>query len=263
MSETFRKFRVYRDVFGPRGWWLAIKTRLARAPYDEQVSTPQGPIFLRLKTSDLNAYAKVFLQHDYDFPVPGSPRTIIDAGANLGFASIYFARKYPGAKIFAIEPESSNFSLLKKNVRPFPNVVPIQGALWNEDTQLDLVDPGIGHWGFQVGPNGPNGPNGPAGASGNNGDIRPSRPVEKVRAFSIATLRREFGFGPIDILKVDIEGAEKELFAEASGWINDVGAIMVELHDRWKPGCTESFEAATRQFPIRSEKGENIFRSRA
>src|ERR1043165_2855989 len=125
LDETFRKFRVYADVFGWPGYWLALRTRLARAPYEQPVHTPTGTLYLRLKTSDLNAYNKVFLSNDYDFPVPGKPKVIIDAGANIVFASIFFARQYPAAKVLAIEPEHSNFQLLERNVRPFPNIIPI------------------------------------------------------------------------------------------------------------------------------------------
>src|SRR5258708_5068257 len=125
MVETLRKFSVYSDVFGWHGYWLALKTRLAARPYEQRVETPTGPIYLRLKTSDLNAYDKVFLKHDYQFPVSGTPEVIVDAGANIGFASIYFARQYPNAKIIAIEAERSNFELLERNVRPFKNIIPV------------------------------------------------------------------------------------------------------------------------------------------
>ena len=61
-----------------------------------------------------------------------------------GFASIYFANKYPGAKIIAIEPEQSNFELLKDNIAPYPNIIPIQAALWHKNEEINLIDPGLG-----------------------------------------------------------------------------------------------------------------------
>lgn len=247
MGETARKFKVYRQVFGLRGYWLALKTRLVSAPYEETVQTPEGPIFLRLKTSDLNAYYKVILTEDYDFPVGGEPKVIIDAGANLGFASIYFARRYPRARIFAIEPERTNFELLKRNVRNYPKISPIRGALWKEDGSMDLVDPGFGHWAFQV---------------SENGATPGAKKVEQVPTFTIPTLLRQHGIDFIDIFKIDIEGAEKELFESAPEWIDRVGSIMIELHDRLKPGCTEAFSKATKGFPVEKSKGENVFRAR-
>lgn len=247
MGETARKFQVYRKVFGLRGLWLAIKTRLASQPYEEAVRASEGPLYLRLKTSDLNAYYKVLLNEDYDFPVCTNPRVIIDAGANVGFASIYFARKYPNARIFAIEPERSNFELLARNVRNFSNITPIRGALWKEDGTMDLVDPGLGHWAFQV---------------AENGRMAGTKKVEQVPTFTVPTLLRQHGIEFVDIFKIDIEGAEKELFENAAPWIDRVGSIMIELHDRMKPGCTDAFASATKDFPVDQTKGENIFRAR-
>jgi FkbM family methyltransferase len=247
MSETLRKFGVYAEVFGWPGYWLALKTRLVPRPYERRVDTPDGPIYLRLKTSDLNAYDKVFLKHDYAFPIDGTPQTIIDAGANIGFASIYFARQFPEAKIIAIEPELSNFKLLERNIRPFKNIIPLQAALWPQDTTLDLVDPGIGHWGFQV--------------RANSADV-PRPRIEKVQALSVPTIMHRFGLDQIDIFKIDIEGAEKELFEAPEAWIDKVQTIMIETHDRMKPGCSASFNNATASFGREQKKGENIFKTR-
>lgn len=247
MGETARKFQVYRKVFGLRGLWLAVKTRLVKAPYEEVVRAPEGPLYLRLKTSDLNAYYKVLLNEDYDFPICRNPRVIVDAGANVGFASIYFARKYPQARIYAIEPERSNFELLARNVRNFSNITPIRGALWKEDGAMDLVDPGLGHWAFQVAETG--------GSAG-------TKKVEQVPTFTVQTLLDQHGIEFVDIFKIDIEGAEKELFENSASWIDRVGSIMIELHDRMKPGCTDAFSSGTKDFPVEQTKGENIFRAR-
>ncbi len=51
-----------------------------------------------------------------------SPETIVDAGANIGVTSIYFANRYPGAKIFAVEAEASNFAMLVKNTQAYPSI---------------------------------------------------------------------------------------------------------------------------------------------
>ena len=246
MGETLKRFQLYSQVFGLRGYWLALKTRLSSAPYEVAVPAPESPIYLRLKTSDLNAYYKVLITEDYNFSLPTEPKVIVDAGANLGFAAIYFARKYPSARILAIEPERSNFELLQKNVRAFKNIVPIRGALWNTDGTMDLVDPGMGHWAFQIG----------------DASTPAVKKVETVPTFTVSTLMRNHGIDFIDLFKIDIEGAEKELFESAHGWIDNVCTIMIELHDRLKPGCTDAFDNATRHFSITQTKGENIFRSR-
>src|SRR6266404_4664431 len=139
MTRIVGKLKLYREIFGRRGLWLPIKTKLARQPKEVQF-LPRGltqPISLRLKSSDLATYKKIFIDLEYDFPLAKSPSVIVDAGANVGFASVFFARKYPNARILAIEPETSNFALLKKNVQEYPNVIPIGAALWTDNKMIN------------------------------------------------------------------------------------------------------------------------------
>ena len=133
-ETTFQLISNYRDVFGGRGWHLSLRTKLSRRPREEQAMPPGGkhPIFIRLKTSDFRTFLKIFRDREYELELGKEPQTILDAGANVGFASVYFAIKYPRAKIIAIEPESANFAQLKRNVAPYPNIIPVQAALWSE-----------------------------------------------------------------------------------------------------------------------------------
>ena len=58
----------------------------------------------------------------------------------------------------------------------------------------------------------------------------------------------------IDILKVDIEGAEKEVF-ETCDWIDAINCLMIETHDRFKPGSSAAVDAVTAEF-FSSKHGE-------
>lgn len=100
------------------------------------------PIRLRLPPSDVPTYKQVFLDGEYDFSVKAPPNVIVDTGANIGLASIYFSNRYPHTRMFAIEPEQTNFERLKVNGAPYPNIVPVQDALWNRNEEINLVDPG-------------------------------------------------------------------------------------------------------------------------
>jgi FkbM family methyltransferase len=246
--DLFEKLRMYRRIFGNRrGIALLFRAGFTRSAVEIAEVPPRAtqPVYLRMKTSDFCTYEKVFFEEDYGFAVKGEPQVIVDAGANIGLAAVYFANKYPQAKIVAIEPERSNFELLKRNTAGYPKIAARRCALWKENGTVDLIDPGIGHWGFQ------------ASATPNQAPI-----VEKVPAVTLDTLMQEEGIDFIDILKVDIEGGEKELFSSPERWIDRVGAIMIELHDRVKPGCSQSFYAATEDFAHENRKGENIFRAR-
>jgi hypothetical protein len=82
--------------------------------------------------------------------------------------------------------------------------------------------------------------------------------ADPVRAVTVTDVMREFGLGTIDLLKVDIEGSEKELFAAPGDWIEHVDAICMELHDRFKPGCTRTFFGAVEDFAIEVRRGEDV-----
>lgn len=56
----------------------------------------------------------MLLNAEYAWDTAVRPRVIVDAGANIGLASLFFANKYADAKIIAIEPEEHNFKILKK-----------------------------------------------------------------------------------------------------------------------------------------------------
>src|SRR5688572_6336531 len=116
MSGLLQRFGEYQRLFGQAGIGLALRARLASGPVEVETH-PIGlkhPLWLRLKTSDLPTLQKVWRDEEYRFD--GDPKFIVDAGANIGIASIYFATKFPNARVIAIEPEPENFTLLEKNI---------------------------------------------------------------------------------------------------------------------------------------------------
>jgi FkbM family methyltransferase len=228
------------------GWRGVREAALARASRSNRVISVQpvdvkASFKLRVPSTDVLTYKQVFLDNEYDFRAVKRPRVIVDAGANIGLASILFANRYPQAKILAIEPERDNFNFLADNVRSYDNIVPLQAALWSENTTIHLTDPGDGAWGFMT---------------------EPAGEGHAVAAITVDQLMRDHGVDHIDILKVDIEGAEREVFADTSAWIDRVGSIIVELHENLKGGCNRSFYNATSGFPYEWLLGENVYVSR-
>jgi FkbM family methyltransferase len=237
------------SLFGPHGLFLAAKSRLSQRPVEIIVSVPgiKHPLHLRLRTSDISLFAEILLNAEYDYNFPKRPQVIVDAGANIGLATVFYANKYPDAKIIAIEPEPSNYEMLKKNVAPHSTVVPVLGALWKEDKELSLVDPGLGRWGFQTRDQ---------GTSNNLPNLG------QVPGLTLDSLMLGLGLEYIDILKVDIEGAEVELFESSLRWIDKVGVIVIELHDRFRTGCSRGFYLATRDFEFEWRRGETTIMAR-
>jgi len=106
------------------------------------VSSIRRNIVLRGCTSDFDCFDKIFGQREYESPFPDiNPMLIVDAGANIGIATVYYATRYPNTKIIAIEPEPDNFDMLTRNCAGLPNVALKRAALWPRKESLLLTNP--------------------------------------------------------------------------------------------------------------------------
>jgi FkbM family methyltransferase len=234
-------FHKNYSIFGARGLVWASMFRLVGWPREMKVKPPglQHSIYLRARSTDLSIYNTVLLQKEYDLGLPYVPETIIDAGANIGMTSIYFAREFPLARIIAVEPEPNNFRMLCRNVAPYGNITPVHAALWSSDGEIRVTDPdpetgASGEWAFVT-------HEGRAGIC--------------TRAITMRTLLAEMKIRSVALLKMDIEGAEKEVFESGCDWIQDVRCLVIELHDRFRPGCRAAVEPVMQSF-AKVERGE-------
>lgn len=224
----------------------AVKARFSNNPgFQLAWNTCTHPVHLRFGTSDIPTFKQVFLDQEYACRFAAPPSVIIDAGANIGLYSILMASQFPAARIIAIEPEKSNFDLLLRNSAPYPNITPVFGALWHTSEDIRLVDPGRGNWGFACAPK-----------------REAAAALDCVPGFTVPTLLQRFSLDRVSVLKVDIEGSEKFVFENSGEWISSVDALIVELHDRWYPGCSRSFYSNTPGFSREWVRGENVFLAR-
>jgi FkbM family methyltransferase len=200
-------------------------------------------VALRGRTSDPPTLKKIFVRQEYDCPFAlNDVRFIIDAGANIGLSALYFAAQYPKATIIAIEPEPDNFSMLKRNCDHLPNIIPLHGALWPVSGDVALTDS----------------MNGSACAFTVGRDDR--KKIGTVRGYSMPEIMSAYKAAHIDLLKLDIEGSEKELFSGNTEWLDCVSVIAIELHDRYKEGCSSAFYKKLCELNFAQEiRGENIF----
>lgn len=243
--NIFKNFRGYYKIFGFRGVAFAINEKVFGG-YKEVKITPLGvmhPVSLRLNSSDMPTYKQVFQDEEYKFDFRKKPNVIVDAGANVGLSSIYFANQFPNALVIAIEPVASNFSLLKRNAEAYPNIVPVCAALWGENSMIEIFDPGLGEWGFQT---------------KQCDQIVLNGSASLIQGITIGRIIEEYGLEKIDLLKIDIEGAEKEVFKTSEEWIDKIDFLAVELHDRTKVGCSRSFYNATNGFSTEWYQGELV-----
>jgi FkbM family methyltransferase len=169
------------------------------------------PVYLRRCSSDSRVFYEIFGEKIYDFRLPQSASTIIDAGANIGLASVFFAQHYPEAKIIAIEPSGSNISILRQNIASYPHIIVQESGIWYRKEPLRFVNPEGDYWALRV---------------------EPCREEEaNFPTVTIPELMKQHGLPRIDILKIDIEGSERELLMkEDPAWLDDVTLLVIELH---------------------------------
>lgn len=183
-------------------------------------------LFLRFGTSDIDVFHQIIIDKEFEMvssKVENSVKTIIDAGANIGLSSLFFAQKFPGARIFSIEPEDENFQVMKMNLQNYPNITLLKKALWNTEDTVFIRDRGTGSWGFCM-----------------TKDLNNSMGIV-IDTITINSIISQYMVDVIDILKIDIEGAEFELFeGEDLSWINKCRYIFVEIHDYIKSGASKS-----------------------
>jgi FkbM family methyltransferase len=172
-------------------------------------------IVVRPYAGDVFILYEVLASETYKVPDdimdPASVKTIVDCGGNVGMTALYLASRHRNAKIVTVEPDPVNFELLCRNTRSEPRIVPVKAALVGGSSRTVVLSQDRPAWGNSIGDEG--------GAT--NG-------IE-VAGLTLPDLCMAHGLPSIDILKVDIEGAEAEVFA-APGFLRMVRFVMIELH---------------------------------
>ncbi|MFC1559021.1 FkbM family methyltransferase [Gemmatimonadota bacterium] len=199
-------------------------------------------LIIRPGTSDLRVAFSSLVHGEYNDIELDDAAVIIDAGANIGTSAIAFSKRYPNAMIIAIEPETSNFTLLEENARLWSNIWPVKAALTARDGERLLLDRGTGPWGYTV-----------TDSQQTIGELG-----QEVRCVTVTGVLDQFDITSIDILKLDIEGGEKEVLESADEWIERVRVLVAELHDGIIPGCEDAFRRATQLFKEKSVFGEKV-----
>ena len=230
MKYKLKRLATFIDKYGARGGiGLYLSLKLSRV-HKVRVPGITHPFYLRKKSSDIAIFDQIFLFDEYNIEFPFHPEIIVDAGANIGLFAIAMKNRYPRVKIICIEPDEDNYEILKKNLAPYKDVELIRAGIWNSITKLDVVDRyKQGHSALVVEENEKEG---------------------NTPAITMDKLMEDFSLQQVDILKIDIETGEKELFTKNyEQWLPKVRVIVIELHDWLKEGCSKTFfEAINKSF---------------
>jgi FkbM family methyltransferase len=229
-----------------------LARRALRAPGVVSVVANGCRLEVRPSDSDLFVLSQIFGWQEYSIPpdrlstlrnvasdwqAAGITPLIIDAGANVGYSALYFASLFPGASVLAVEPDRASFDILARHAKANPAIKAIHAALWSHDRGLELNSSNTGSWGSHVA----------------EGTGTPSQRLDNLIA-SIPRAR------PL-IIKLDIEGAEREVVESAPDVFADAQCIVVEPHDFLNPraACLSPLYkvAASRRFDT-IINGENL-----
>jgi FkbM family methyltransferase len=220
-----RRYEIVRNLGVPSAAFYALqKIRQRVKPqagaYTLSSKYAKYPLLCRPGTSDVLVFLQIFGEREYlCLDEVEDARLVIDCGANVGYSAAYFLTRFPNAKVIAIEPDPGNFALLEANVAPYlARCDTMLTAVWSHET--DLV---ISEVPFRDGREWAR-------------TVRPVQPGEKaakgsMRAIDIGTVLARSGYDRISVLKVDIEGAESEVFASNyESWLPKVDNLVIELH---------------------------------
>jgi len=239
-------------VFGLRAAFNAQMARFGHGTV--RLSVPGiGDITLRRSDSDYDNLRQIFVFEEYniwgevqasinnryrEILQAGVAPLIIDAGANVGFAALWFAKLYPQATIVCVEPDTENFRALQTNVSGFKNVHARHAAIGARSGFVDVRKASLS-WACET--------------TRSEAGTVPILTIDEI----VASVTKATLF----IVKVDIEGFEEDLFSQNLSWLDETCTVFIEPHDWMKPDgrSSRSFQQAfgQRNFGI-FIRGENI-----
>jgi FkbM family methyltransferase len=229
-------------TLGIRGSVQFLLARLRTGLHSIPVRRLKRSIWVRGRTSDLWVLNTVIACEEYRGFISTPPRTIIDAGANIGCASVYWKSRFPNASIVALEPDPENHSIALKNVEGLADVVVLKAGLWSSRTRLRITNPDAWKYAIRV-------------EECESGGIQSE---------SVESILSSFAWPQVDVLKMDIEGSEVEVLSNnIDGWIHRVNTLIIELHQDIAPGGARALCAALAKEDFRiSWRGEDLVATR-
>lgn len=162
----------------------------------------------------LTLYKDIFIFCEYDFTSAHNRPFIIDCGSHIGVSTLFFKHKFPESKILCFEPNIQNYKILRKNieVNKLSGVTMINAAVSNKKGVVKFYVPENKEKSWSWG-----------GSLIKGKDSRISFSVSSVLLSSYINKT-------VDLLKIDIEGAEASVIKEVGSKLRKVKEIYIEFH---------------------------------
>jgi FkbM family methyltransferase len=197
-----------------------VRSFLAGGPRDQGIVEyrlrPLGGQAVAVRPPSADMWALTDIIPPYHLPPPDvvkpDAREIWDLGTNIGLAMAQLALRYPNASVTGVEMDQRNLELCRRNVAPYGERCQVlHAAVWHSDGEISYSGDDPASLAYHVDREGSGG--------------------TKVRSLSLDTLLAERGVDRVDFVKIDIEGAEREVLRENTAWAAAVQAIKVEVHE--------------------------------
>jgi FkbM family methyltransferase len=204
-AETLYRFlRIFSD-FESIANYRRLRSGKAQERTQVRVRALHGqPVWLRPSTTDMDVFWDTFV---WQFHVTGSqPASVLDLGSNIGLTAAHYASLFPTARVVCVEMDRENADLCRANLEPFGSRCEVvHGAVWSSNGVVRYA--GQDEWGFHVAETG-----------------------TPVASYTLSSLLDKFG-DAVDLVKIDIEGAEREVFQSSDGWHTRIRQAIVEVHE--------------------------------
>lgn len=233
--ERLERLPNFLKRYGP---WHGLRLGLGVTGAGADVTAPlravavpdfDRPIWMRPIRSDYSIFWQSIVRREYDlsrFPqtaeivlraqaamADGRTPVILDCGGNIGLSVRSFARDFPFAHIVVVEPDEQNMRVLDANAREVPGrATQVLGGVASRTGHCKVVNRERGSAGFMTRYCDANDP-------------------EAIRTHTVQDLFAMVPGAYPWIVKLDIEGAQEELFSANLDWIGTADLILLELDD--------------------------------
>lgn len=239
-KSSLRQLLKFVRVFGlSKGvrLWASLVWQQSRHATLLTLRVPGTAAPIRLRPRDLPIFWQIMVMRENDFSelpqckraeaayrsilLAGERPVIVDCGGHVGLSSVWFASRFPEATVYVVEPDAANYKLLQENTAAYKGVTALNGGIWSRSCDLGIANPNSGSASFQL---------------REQGNLELPASGGALRGYTIDEIAAREPNQQLFLVKIDVEGAESEVFEGETDWLGETAVVIIELHDWLLPG---------------------------